>query len=299
VGEVAEALRRSSVTRLVLAAFLLAAMAFAPGAIVAPTIFSKPVEALHSGSSVISQLGFDTACAPTIAQMNTLWLDSPWWWVGVYIGGDNIACKGNPNLSGYWLNTVHSQDGEGWEYAFYWAGDQDPCTDPAEFYQFNGTNARTRADSNATAARAELLKLGLDGAGAGTPVTYDLEAYGKPAPGSSCQLAADAFMAEWTSDLHSGTAILSGVYGSTCDSNLDLLAGVSPAPDYIFGSDPDGNPSTSDMSCVSSGHWVTNQRLKQYQINLPAPNYGVPIPVDYDCSHGPVAPAGSSGGSAC
>ena len=291
--------RATSVTRVVGVAFFLAVLAVAPGAVVAPTILSQPVHALGSGSSVIRQLGFDAQCAPTSAQMNTLWINSPWWWVGVYIGGDNVSCKSNANLTGSWLNTVH---GQGWEFAFFWVGDQAPCIANPQLYYLispNTSTAATQGSNNAAAAYARIINLGVTNSAAGTPITYDLDGYGQPTKGSSCQLAVNAFMAAWTSYLHGGIAQLSGVYGSTCASNLNYLASVSPTVDYIFGAYYDGNPSTSDMPCVSSTNWVNNQRLKQYTANQSASQYGVSITVDYDCSHGPVAPSGSSGGSAC
>jgi len=162
----------------------------------------------------------------------------------------------------------------------------------------NTSTAKTQGQNNASAAFTKVASgLGVTGTAAGTPITYDLDGYGQPAAGSQCQLAVNAFMSGWTSYLHGGIAQKAGVYGSTCASNLDILAGVSPVVDYIHGASWDGNTSTSVMPCVSSSHWTNNQRLKQYQVNQSASQYGVNIIVDYNCSHGPVAPSGSSGGA--
>jgi hypothetical protein len=272
-------------------------MFIGPGAVVAPSILSQSAQALGPGSSIVDHLGFDSACAPTVAQMSTLWANSPWWWVGVYTGGVNVSCKKNTNLTAAWLNSAKSQ---GWDFAFFWVGEQAFCI-PGSFYLMstNTSTANTQGQNNAGLAFNRLTAaggLGVTGSAAGTPITYDLEGYQQPAPGSACQLSVNAFMSGWTSYLHGGIAQKAGVYGSTCGSNLDILASVTPTVDYIHGASWDGNKSTSVMPCVSSSHWVTNQRLKQYQVNQSASQYGVNINVDYNCSHGPVAPSGSSGG---
>lgn len=294
--------RVAKVTNVVVATFL-AVMLVAPGAVVVPAILSQPVQALDSGSTITQRKGFDTMCAPTTDEMNTLWLRSPWWWAGVYVGGVNVACKNNANLNSAWLNTVRSQ---GWFFAFFWVGEQGPCVDQVLGYAVMSSDlptAESQGSSNASSAYNQIIgPLGVANSARGTPITFDLEGYGQPASGSACQQAVNRFMRGWTTNLHISPAQLAGVYGSTCGSNLDLLAGVSPVVDYIHGaawsnSNPDPNP--SNMPCVSSGHWTTNQRLKQYQVGQSAGPYGVNITVDYNCARGPVAPSGASSGADC
>ena len=50
--------------------------------------------------------GFDACTAPSTDTMQS-WLQSPYRFVGVYIGGRNTACN-QPNLTADWVNTVHS-----------------------------------------------------------------------------------------------------------------------------------------------------------------------------------------------
>jgi hypothetical protein len=291
--------QRRTVTQAVVAAFL-TVVVLGPGAVVAPKLLSQPAEALGNGNTITQHLGFDTKCAPTVQQMSTLWTNSFWWWVGIYAGGVNVSCKSNTNLTASWLNTVRNQ---GWLFAFFWVGEQAPCNNPNVYYlmSYNTSTAASQGQSNASDFYNKMTgTLGITNQANGTPFTYDLEAYGQPAPGSSCQLAVNAFIARFTQWLHFSPAQLVGVYGSTCSSNLDVLAGVSPVIDYIHGAQWNNNPDTTQMQCVASSHWVNHQRLKQYTVNQDAGPQGVPgLIVDYDCGNGPVAPAGGQAGQNC
>jgi len=285
--------------RVLLMALLLAGVMFGPGAVAAPTVLSQPAAALGSGNEILVALGFDSECAPTAAQMQTLWTKSPWFFAGVYIGGVNIGCKTNTNLTASWLNTVHNQ---GWWFNFFWVGDQAPCA--SSIYARMSSDQNTAYNdgfNNGSSSTDKLINtLGVTNSASGTPVTYDMEGYGQPSWSSSCQLAVDAFMRGWTTYLHLAPAQKSGYYGSTCASNVDALAGISPTVDFIHGAYYNNNPNPSDMLCVNSGHWVNYQRLKQYLANQSAANYGVSnLTVDYDCSHGPTAPSGSQLNANC
>ena len=289
------------IARVLLMALLLVGVMFGPGAVAAPGILGQPAAALDSGNEIDYALGFDTACAPTAAQMQTLWTNSPWFFGGVYIGGNNISCKSNTNLTASWLNTVHNQ---GWWFSFFWVGDQAPCASSG-FYRMSSDQNTAYNDgfNNGSSSTDKLINtLGVTNSAAGTPVTYDMEGYGQPSWSSSCQLAVDAFMRGWTTYLHLAPAQKSGYYGSSCGSNVDALAGISPTVDYIHGAawnntNPDPNP--NNLPCVNSGHWVNSQRLKQYENARSASNYGVSITVDYDCAHGPVAPSGTQLNANC
>jgi hypothetical protein len=286
------------VTELVVIAFLTAVL-LGPGAVAVPTLLSQPVMALGNGSTTTQHLGFDAQCAPTIDQMQTLWTNSPWWWVGVYAGGVNVTCKTNTNLTASWLNSARNQ---GWLFAFFWVGEQAPCNSGNYYLMSSDTStAASQGQNNASAFYNQMTgTLGVTGQANGTPLTYDLEGYGQPAPGSTCQLAVNAFISRFTTWLHYSPPQLVGVYGSTCSSNLDVLAGVSPVIDYIHGAQWNNDPDTNHMQCVATSHWIYHQRLKQFTVNQDAGQYGVPgLNVDYDCGNGPVAPSGGQSGQNC
>ncbi len=291
--------RAMNAARLIALAFLLVGVVLVPGTLAAPTIFTQPAEALDSGNSIVIGKGFDSACAPTTTQMQTLFTNSGWWTYGVYIGGNNISCKSNANLTAGWLNTVR---GIGWFFTFFWVGDQAPCNDPTKYYLMSydpGTAKQDGINNGLSAYQALINTFGVANQAAGTPLTYDLESYGQPSWTSACQQAVNAFMGGWTYQLHIPTPQLSGVYGSTCGSNIDALASVSPVVDFIHGASYDGNSNPSVMPCVSSGHWVNHQRLKQYLKDQSASNFGVNILVDYDCANGPTAPGGFQVTASC
>lgn len=49
---------------------------------------------------------FDTCSAPTQGQMQEMWNGSPYWAVGIYIGGGAIGCS-QPQLTANWVSAVH------------------------------------------------------------------------------------------------------------------------------------------------------------------------------------------------
>jgi Domain of unknown function (DUF1906) len=119
------------------------------------------------------------------------------------------------------------------------------------------------------------------------PIVYDLEATQNTIT-SRCIDAAKAFQRGWADYLNDPPAQTSGMYGSSCRPDMDIYAGTSPHVYYIWGADPDGNPSTSSISCVASNHWVQIQRHKQYTGPVPVSWGGKSVEADRDCSNGPV-----------
>ena len=54
--------------------------------------------------------GFDTCQAPDQATMNVLRRESPFWGVGIYIGGEERSCA-QPNLTATWVQTQRARAG--------------------------------------------------------------------------------------------------------------------------------------------------------------------------------------------
>jgi hypothetical protein len=252
-----------------------------------------PTYALGNGSGVGMGIhGFDACEDPSQGAMNAWWTNTPWSWVGVYIGGSEMACS-QPNLSAAWLN---NQNRVGWRFQFIWVGPQAPCTGFGITFSSNTTTANQQGHSEAKAARAKLLSLGITNQAKGSPLTYDLEAFNA----SSCNAlaAAQAFVRGWVDELHVAPALSAGVYGSTCASELQSYAASHP-PDFIWGANYDGNQRTSVMACVSASSWVSHQRLKQYIGGHNETWGGVTLNIDTDCANGPVAPTGRGTSTAC
>ncbi len=87
---------------------------------VVPTLSQSASAAVTTLSNI---KGFDTCAAPSTSTMDTWWLNSPYYWVGIYVGGVNRGCS-QPNLTSSWVTHVISG---GWQIVPIWAGLQDPC----------------------------------------------------------------------------------------------------------------------------------------------------------------------------
>jgi Domain of unknown function (DUF1906) len=246
-----------------------------------------PAMAMSNGSGVMVEKGFDTCQDPTVSHMQAFWNGTPYGWVGTYIGGSNMACS-QPNLSATWLNQVRSQ---GWNFEFIWVGPQSPCTTYRYRFSTNSSTAFSQGESEASSAWLKLTNLGITNNAVNTALVYDLEA----SP-SACQSETNAFIRGWVTQLHISPAQKAGVYGSVCGSSLSSYWNISPRPDFIWGADYNGNPSTGDLNAggcgVPSTEWTNHQRLKQYKGGHNETWNGVTLYVDDDCANGPVDPTG-------
>jgi hypothetical protein len=252
---------------------------------------SPPAHAIAAGGGILQGYGFDACAAPSTGAMKAWWSNTPWSFVGVYIGGSARGCS-QPNLTATWFNTTNAQ---GWRYELIWVGPQAPCTTFASRMSSNTTTAYQQGKNEAVSAFNALKALGF-GTAAGTPVVYDLENYPN---NSGCRAAVKSFMQGWVDQLAVAPAQVSGVYGSACASYLDDFASMARPPRFIVGADWDSNPSTSSLSCIPGTHWTNHQRLKQYRGDHNETWGGVTINIDSNCANGPVAPNGANNTAAC
>lgn len=236
--------------------------------------------------------GFDLCGALlSTADMNTWFNDSPYYWEGVYIGGDNLAGCAEPTSS--WVNTV---TGQGWGLLPIWVGPQDPC------WGYSGTKFSITPSvafaAGESAAVNAYVALGSDGfdpsVGGNAIIIYDLEAYSDFTKHtlSQCIAAAQSFISGWDTALRLPPNQYVGTYGSVCGSQLASLASITSPPYSIWGAEypppVDSNP--SDMDCVPSGDWSGEQRQKQWDDDVASGMYGdvPPQTIDLDQSNGPV-----------
>jgi hypothetical protein len=240
--------------------------------------------AVPEGNGTMQGKGFDACAAPSTSTMQKWWTNTPWSWIGVYIGGSVRACS-QPNLTSAWMNTTY---GQGWRYELLWVGPQAPCTTYWSRISYNTATAYQQGRDEANKAWSALSTLGF-GSANGTPVTYDMENYPNDA---SCRAAVKSFMQGWVDQLAVPPAQVSGVYGSSCASYLSDYAGLARPPAFINGASWDGDPSTWHLACVSSGYWVYNQRFKQYIGDHNETWGGVTINIDSNCANGPTAAGG-------
>jgi len=242
--------------------------------------------AYPGGGGAFNGKGFDTCAAPSTSQMQAWWTNTPWSWIGVYIGGSVRGCS-QPNLTASWMNTTNTQ---GWRHTLIWVGPQAPCTTFSSRISSDTATALHQGKDEAVKAYNALIALGFTNSAANTPVVYDMEAYPNDA---SCRAAVKSFMQGWVDQLAVAPAQQSGVYGSACGSYLSDFATIARPPQFIWAANWDSNTSTSVLSCVSGTSWSNHQRLKQYQGDHNETWGGVTINIDSNCANGPLAPTGA------
>ncbi len=241
-------------------------------------------------SGISQQKGFDTCTAPAQSFMDTWWAQSPYWNIGIYIGGANRACS-QPNLSAQWVS-----DNRLWGMLPIWVGPQMPKPECQQHTAWNANisldpaTAHNQGRSEAAAAYSAAGNLGMDRPG--MPIIYDLEAYGGGTKAlSTCIAAAKAFIDGWVEWLHVSPAQKAGVYGSQCASYLRELRSIDHVPDFIWFAWWNGNPdpyNTSSSCPIGASDWANHQRHKQYAGNVTETYGGKSRLIDRDCSDGPV-----------
>jgi hypothetical protein len=237
-----------------------------------------------SATTVIeSGLGFDSCQDPTVSQMQAWWTDTPYVFWGTYVGGDEMECS-QPNLSSNWVASVTDGPHQNWNLLPIWVGPQAPCTSFVYTFSYNTSTAYSQGESQASEAYDEVyFTLGM---GSDLPIAYDLESF--DTSDGSCVAAAQAFINGWSHFLSGSPPQQSGVYGSSCGSDLVAFATISLPPNFIDGADWDGNSDTSVLACVPSGDWVHSRRFKQYVGQHYQTVNGVRLYVDTDSADGPV-----------
>lgn len=222
---------------------------------------------LRSDTTVSNRQAFDTCFLPHPSETQNWWGNSPYYEIGIYIGGNNRGCKSHneKNLTGSWIATVRQQ---GWNFIPTWVGPQAPCTvhnfytmssDPAVSY----AEGRHEAGLAAEAAR----QLGLTTADSGgTVIYYDMEPYPNQA---NCREAVKSFMAGWASRLHE-LGNQAGAYGAACASYVtDWVLAAPYTVDQIWPAawiypSYNANASVWDVSCIDNSVWNNHQRIRQY-----------------------------------
>jgi len=251
----------------------------------APAAGTAPTDTVFSYAR-----GFDTACAPTESQMATWWQYSPYWNVGVYIGGDYIYCTGNPNLNPTWVSDIAAQ---GWMLLPIWGGPQAPAPCGTGGISTNTVTADSQGRSEAVRAHDAAVALGMTGA---TVIFYDIEGFGA-GNNSTCDNAVYAFLNGWDVVLRETYGIHPGIYGSASGSGAQQWAYLANVPDDVYLADTGSPPNTAPMSVwnltgVSNDSWKIQPpygRHHQHTNNVYETYGGLTIQIDAVCSRGHVA----------
>ena len=232
--------------------------------------------------SVFTGSGFDSCAAPSAGVM-TKWLASSYRAAGIYIGGVNRACA-QANLTPSWLTGIVSQ---GWHYFPIYPGLQSSCVLASGDATISTAHAAAEGKAAADDAAARAASLGI---GRGTPLSFDMEAYGP-----ACNSQVTTFLSAWDAELHV-RGYSAGIYESF--SNIGALisaAGSITEPDVIYYADWDGKATTMSPY-MPSNMWTNHARIHQYQGGHLETHGGATIDIDSDqldvsLSGGTVPPA--------
>ncbi|MDR7254335.1 hypothetical protein J2X46_003328 [Nocardioides sp. BE266] len=277
LGPTGHARARTSVVVAVLVAFC------------ATLLTAGSADAAERRKDGLTGYAFDARCAPTQEQMDAWLTSSPFWGVGVYIGGSTLSCRptptdpGQPHLDATW---VAAQRAHGWRVLPIWVGPQASCQtgygdlitpDPTGAYA--AADAQGRAEASAAVARAG--ELGLPSR---TTLWYDLEG-GFDVANDDCRRSALRFLSGWTSQLHA-LGFRSGVYSSVSagihalDNADNLSPGSYEMPDQVWYAWYNGRATADiDPQWVRGSTWA-GQRIHQYEAHVPALYGGVLLTID-------------------
>lgn len=239
-----------------------------PAAVIAILLASAapPASASYYYSLYQNDNGFDTCAAKTQAMLTAWWNGTPWYEIGMYLGGSvgqSLGCYDGSAAVDRALNT-------GYGTTLYWYGPQlgPPCNmrSFAHYISLNTTTAYNQGVSEANAANSAAVAAGLP---TGTRIFYDMEAY---YANSGCRAAAASFINGWDYQLGANTAFWGAAYGSSCASYVSDWATIGNVPNAVSPSDtnpndPEGgldNGSVYGYPCLSDGLWIYDQRVGQF-----------------------------------
>lgn len=270
----------------------------AAAAALTTTIAGLAVAPAHAANRVtpgsFTGFAFDACQAPTQGQMDRWRTTSPFWAVGVYIGGAERLCA-QPNLDKRW---VTRQSTRGWKILPIWVGPQTSCSGygaridaaPASSY----SKARAQGRSSAYSATRTARALGIPKR---STIWYDLEDFDLAE--THCRRSALSFLSAWTKRLH-GLGYRSGVYANVAGAvhaldNADKLSsGSYLMPDQIWYAWDNGRANTYiAKKWVRARSWAPHRRIHQYRLDTTATYGNVRLHVDrnfMDVGRGSVAP---------
>ena len=211
----------------------------------------------------ITGQAFDSCTLPSISQMRSWFINSPYRVWNLYIGGSSRA-----NCGALTASHITQLSQQGWRLIPTWVGPQASCTTFRTRMSQDPATAYSQGVSEANEAIAVASSLGLTRPdGTGTMIYYDLEAY--DVTNQPCRDAAKSFMAGWSAQLHA-RGLKSGVYGSACSSALTDFSTIPQPPDgvwiaaWIKPYEYRPEATVWNVACLANNLWNSQQRLRQY-----------------------------------
>jgi hypothetical protein len=252
-------------------------------AAVAPATASAP-----GGTTMIENNldGFDTCSTPSASTMSTWWTSSPYYYVNIYMGGNNRASGCSyTNLTASWVSTI---DNQGWSIVPTWVSWQAPqsCTTRSFNYymSLDTATAYSQGDSAAGAAETAARNLGF---GTGSIIYDDMEGY-SGYTNSGCRAAVNSFVNGWSHRLIAD-GWKAGMYGSTIQSAPSDWATLANPPGQVWLAIYDSRNTAWGLSGIANSLFSYDQRTHQYVGPHNATYGGITLNIDTDCSIGRTA----------
>jgi hypothetical protein len=240
---------------------------------------------------------FDTCTTPTSKEMDAWRWESPYWGVGVYLGGVSSRC----DTSALTADWVTRQSRRGWRILPIWVGPQAACSETGYIHDISTAPVRGyvqaarqgRRNANQAVRTARAL-----GIARGSTLWYDIEDY--DLSGKHCRRSVLTFLSAWSHRLNR-LGYTSGVYSNVAAAihSLDYADQVSPGsyvmPGQVWYAHEDKKANVRiDEKWVRRGSWMPGGRMHQYDLDVTDVEHGgVTMKIDrnyLDVGRGSVAP---------
>ncbi len=262
------------------------------GALLAGFMTSQAPRAAATYYTVLYQStnGFDTCAAKTQTMLTDWWSGTPWWDIGVYLGGsvgNSLGCYDGAAAVDRALNT-------GYGVTLYWYGPQlgSPCNmrSFSHYISLNTSTAYNQGVAEANSANSAATAAHLP---TGSAIFYDMEAY---YANSGCRAASKAFINGWDYQLANHSLFWDAAYGSSCASYPSDWASIANVPLILSPADTAlDNGSVFGFPCLSNSLWHYDQRVSQFSTDNHTYN-GYNLYVDENCADDYLMPSTLSGG---
>ncbi len=222
--------------------------------------------------------GFDTCAAKTQTMLSDWWNGTPWYDIGVYLGGSvgqSLGCYDGAAAVDRALNT-------GYGVTLYWYGPQlgYPCN-MRSFSSYISLNTTTAYNQGVAEAGHASYAASVAHLPFATQIFYDMEAY---YANSGCRAASKAFINGWVHQLFYNTAWNGAAYGSSCASYPTDWTSIANVPSAVSPSDTAlDNGSVYGYPCLANGYWSQHQRVGQFSTDNHTYN-GYNLYVDENCA---------------
>jgi probable HAF family extracellular repeat protein len=249
----------------------------------------------QGGLGVSRHLGFDTRRVKGIGSMSQFWSQSPYYDYNIYVNAASRGTNGDPNLNTGWVTSFKTL---GFGYWITSVGRQMPtttCMGNPTYAQFSITPATAQSQGVADAVNAVNQAVALQLNVANQTFYADIES----APGitsPACQAAAVAYLQGWYSQIHSG-GYKAGVYTSLSTASIlfplaatyidDIWITYPAVPSAqqrtVWNISTAGSTLCDPFSLTGAcDQWASNQRTRQFLINITETWGNAPINLDAD-----------------